>query len=122
MYRIQNGYMDFLPLQVCERSWKFCRLSVQTCLLQFISFLDLKYPSSYLFKTFLLILTCVYHICWVPPPPLSSEPCQGRRRHRRSPHLNGREATGEVVAARLLGLIPRSRRTRTAEGRYGDAK
>ena len=52
MGRIQTGYMDFLPLQVCERSWKFCRLSVQTCLLQFISFLDLKYPSSYLFKTF----------------------------------------------------------------------
>ena len=72
-----------------------------------------------------MILTCVYHIYWVPPPPLSSEPCQGRRHHCRSPRLNGGEATGEVVAARLPGqssrvVGPEWRRGGTRRRRKGE--
>ena len=48
----------------------------------------------------------MYHIYWVPHPPPSSEPRRGCRRHRRSPRLNGGEATGEVVAACLPGRSP----------------
>ena len=71
MGRIQTGYMDFLPLQFCERSWKVCRLSVQTCSLQLISFLDLKYPSSYLFKTFFVDFDlCVSYLLGAAPSAL----------------------------------------------------
>ena len=48
---IQTGHMDFLPIQVFPRSWQGCQLGDQTCLLQFNAFLDLKYPSIYLFKS-----------------------------------------------------------------------
>ena len=44
--RIQIGHTDFLPPQVCGRSWQGCLLGVLTCLLQLIAFIDLKYPSS----------------------------------------------------------------------------
>ena len=45
---IQNRNLFFLPPHVCGRFWQWCRLSVQTCLLQLIYPLDLNFPSSYL--------------------------------------------------------------------------
>ena len=48
--RIKTGRMDLLPPQVCGRSWQGFWLGVQNFLLQLIVFLDLKSPSSYLFK------------------------------------------------------------------------
>ena len=47
---IQTGHTYFLPPHVCGSLWQGCRLVVHTCPLQLIGFLDLKYPSNYLFK------------------------------------------------------------------------
>ena len=62
---IQTGLTDFLPLQVCGRSWWGCRLGIQTCLLQLIAFLDPKYSSSSPRMPSFLLVTCVYHIYWI---------------------------------------------------------
>ena len=51
---IQPGYTYFLPPQVCGRSWQGLRLGVQTFLIQLIDLIDLRSPSSYLFKTSLV--------------------------------------------------------------------
>ena len=61
---IQNGHTYLLPLQVFGRSCQECRLVVQTCLLQLISFLDIRYPSGFLFKTFFVdcLLVCTTFI------------------------------------------------------------
>ena len=54
--RIQTGHTDLIPLQVCGRSWQECRLGVYTCLLQFISLLDIKSPSRYFSRLLLFIV------------------------------------------------------------------
>ena len=43
---IQTVHTDLFPPQVCGRSWWECWLDVQTCWLQLIYLLDIKYPSS----------------------------------------------------------------------------
>ena len=48
--RIQTRHTDFLPPQVCGRLWRGFRLDIQTCSLQLIVYLDLRYPSSSSFK------------------------------------------------------------------------
>ena len=58
------GHTDSLPLQDCRRLWWGFQLGFQTCLLQFIYLRDLKYPSSYLFKTYFVgcLLVCIIFI------------------------------------------------------------
>ena len=63
--RIQTVHADFLPPQVCGRSWRGFRLAVQTCLLQLITCIDLKYPSSYSFKPRLLIVDLCVSYYWI---------------------------------------------------------
>ena len=58
--RTQTRHMDFLPPQICGRSWKGCWLSVQACLLQLIALLDIKSPSSSSFKTY---FSCFWIVC-----------------------------------------------------------
>ena len=62
--RIQTGHTDLLHLQVCGRLWRGWRLGVQTCLLQLIALLDLKYPSSYLLEPYFVDcwLVCIIFI------------------------------------------------------------
>ena len=43
---IQTVHVNLLPPQFFRRSWRFLWLVVQTCLLQFISLLELKSPLS----------------------------------------------------------------------------
>ena len=56
MYPEQKFFL--LPPHVCGRLWRWCRLSVQTCLLQLIYHLDLNFPSSYLCQPYFVD-------CWI---------------------------------------------------------
>ena len=56
---IQTGHTYLLPLRVCGRLWLGWWLGVQTCLLQLIHLLYLKYPSSFLFTHFFIVYLCV---------------------------------------------------------------
>ena len=61
---IQTGYTELLPLQVCKRLWQGLRLGFQTCSLQLIYLLDLKYPSSSPFKPYFVgfLFVCIIFI------------------------------------------------------------
>ena len=52
--RIQIGYTDLLPLQVCGRSWRGFQLCGCTFIHQFIDWIQVKHP-----KFFLLIVTYI---------------------------------------------------------------
>ena len=63
MGHIQNGQTDFLPLQVCGRPRRVCWLGVQTCSHQLIALLDIKHPSSSLFKpSFVIFDFCASYL------------------------------------------------------------
>ena len=57
--------MNFLPPQVCGRSWLGWKFGVKTFLHKLFDFLYLKSPSSSLFRYFFKLLTCVNCIYWI---------------------------------------------------------
>ena len=60
--RIQTGHTYLLPTQVCGRLSREFRLGVQTCLHQFIAFLDLNVLCNICLRLILLIVyMCVFH-------------------------------------------------------------
>ena len=50
--RIQTGRRNWLPPQVCGRSWRCFQLGGDTFLIKLIALIDLKYPASYSFKPY----------------------------------------------------------------------
>ena len=62
--RIQTGYMDLLPPKVCQSSWQGFWLGIQTCLVQLIAFLYIKYQSISLFRPYFVDcwLVCIIFI------------------------------------------------------------
>ena len=56
---IQIGHTDFIPPQVCGKSWRGCLLGVHTCSHQFISLFDIT-PLQVICSSLILLIFDLY--------------------------------------------------------------